>query len=286
MTGQNDVPNKDKINVSEAGIGAGPEKLAEWVGVFLDLLEDRIAGEFGEQKEINAETLQDIMDSVRSIDDAEAESLYKDGWNEISSLVEEIFWMQERKFPLERLLVKHFALLLADRDQPPQQGHSLSRRVIPAFQYALQQMIGPEMLHEYEDRSRNLIQKIRDEASDDFEWDLVYNNAQASIISADVLIYVSRYFTDIPKRRQWMVDLFQRMMPAGKTDEEKEWRFGDLEFHMLVGSLFNDLFDLVESEAGLTWIKDRYGDMNLDTIKQMKRALDMDRLSVEAHSHQ
>jgi len=283
MADQDKAPNSTHFNVNEAGIGAGPEKLAEWVGVFLDLVEDRIACEFGERKELDAQTVQDILDSVRSIDDGEAENLYKEGWHEISTQVEEAFWMQERKFPLERLLVKHFALLLADRGKAPVQGATLSRRVIPAFQYALHQMVGPEMLMEYEERSRNLIQKIRTKAGDKFDWGLVYDNPQANVITMDVLVYASRYFTDISKRRQWMIDVFQRMMPVAKDDAEKIWRFGDMEFHMLIGSLYRDLYDMVETEAGADWVKERYGDANFDNIEHMKRSLDMDRLSVEAH---
>ena len=283
MVDQSDTPNSEKLDSSETGIGVGPEKLAEWVGIFLDLVEDRISSEFGDRAEINAQTLQDILDSVRSIDDADAENLYKEGWSEISSLVEEVFWMQERKFPLVRLLVKHFALLLTDQDRIPEQGRTLSRRVIPAFQYALQQMVGPEMLSEYEDRSRNLIQQIKDKVGDKFEWGMVYDDPQAGVISTDVLVYVSRYFTDVSRRRQWMVDVFQRMMPAPKSVAEKEWRFGDVEFHMLTGSLYSNLFDLLETKSGNDWLKERYGDVNLETIEHMKRSLDMDRLSVEAH---
>ena len=194
--------------------------------------------------------------------------------------MEEIFWMQERKFPLERLLVKNFALLLADRDKEPKQGVNLSRRVIPAFQYSLQQMVGPDMLHEYEDRSRNLIQQIRDDAGDNFEWSMVYENNQANVIIADILIYSSRYFTDIAKRRQWMIDVFHRMMPAGKGEIEKKWQFGDVEFHMLIGSLYNDLYKFLNNENGVQWLKERYGEANFNNLRNMKHAFEMDRIRI------
>ncbi len=284
MIGSDDnMTNIDINNNANASIGAGPEKLAEWVGVFIDMIEDRMTNKLGDKKSKEIEIVYNILADIRNMNDIEVDNLYKEGWNEISSLVEEIFWMQERKFPLERLLIKNFSLLLADFDKAPQQGINLSRRVIPAFQYSLQQMVGPDMLHEYEDRSRNLIQQIRDDAGDNFEWSMVYNNSQANIITADILTYSSRYFTDVAKRRQWMIDIFHRMMPAGNSEAEKQWQFGDIEFHMLIGSLYNNLYKLLDSNDGIKWLQGRYGYTNFSNLKHMKNAFEIDRISISTN---
>ena len=280
MVGSDNNKINEDMNDTDTGVGVGPEKLAEWIGIFINMIEDRVANKLADSNSAEIEIVYNILADIRNMNDDEAKNLYKEGWNEISSLVEEIFWMQERKFPLERLLVKNFALLLADRDKEPKQGVNLSRRVIPAFQYSLQQMVGPDMLHEYEDRSRNLIQQIRDDAGDNFEWSMVYENNQANVIIADILIYSSRYFTDIAKRRQWMIDVFYRMMPAGKGEIEKKWQFGDIEFHMLIGSLYNDLYKFLNNENGVQWLKERYGEANFNNLRNMKHAFEMDRIRI------
>lgn len=262
------------------GLGSGPEKLRECVSMFLDLIEDQVAAKAGADDRITTDALQEILDGLRDPHDGQTMTLLKEGYQEIAHLVEEAHWMQERRYPLQRLLVKNFAHLLAERGQAPEQGQNLSRRVLPAFSHALQQMIGPEMLQEYTDRCRNLVQNVRAQLGDQFDWQSVYADKHSHVITNDILVYIARYFTDISKRRHWMIDLFDRSLAPGKGDAERDWVFSDWEFHALVGALYSELFKTLESDDGRDWLNTRYGEGNVAILMEMERALTADRRAV------
>src|SRR3546814_20649734 len=104
-----------------------------------------------------------IIDGFRNEPDAEVRRFYTEAWAECEAAVEAARWDKERKFPLERLIVHNFAHLLPGRGQPAVPGRHLSRRTIPAFVKALQQLVGPERFRESQTSHRELGQRLRKE---------------------------------------------------------------------------------------------------------------------------
>ena len=91
-----------------------------------------------------------------------------------------------------------------------------------------------------------------------------------------VLVYVSRHFTDVEKRRHWFEDVIESHMPPDTTGAERGWRLGDMGFHMLWGTLYGDLRNAMETTDGLAAIHERYGDANCELLRNVFAAMDED----------
>ena len=224
----------------QSGLGAG--KIQSVVNEAIDFLSGRLRNAIEEKGgPLSYEEIREIADSFKSDPHQAVISYYHTAWEECGAAFEILSWEKERTHPMERLLVKHFAELLAPRDKPAEVGRTLSRRVIPGFLTALSHMMGPELFEQYEENCQQLIDRIRAAEGDAFTWDHVYADRTSQILVNDVLVYVSRHFTNVEKRRAWFEDVIEGHMPPDNTGAESGWRLGDMEFHMLWGTLFFDL---------------------------------------------
>ena len=257
----------------ETALAYGPAKLAGIIGQVLDLVEDRMAARVTHDGQLTQESFTQVMEALQALDDAELLYIANEGWGELCRAVEEAQWRDERRYPLERLIIHHFDPYLAPRGSDAIQGKNLSRRVIPAFLAALSQMIGKELLKDYEARCREIVDMIQEKAGDDFDWQLVYNDPNANILAQDIIVYIAQYFRDVPKRRIWMIDIFTRNMPPAQSAGEMDWLFGDREFHILVNGLYAELFEMLKDKDALAALRVRYGDQRLTALTDVEKAL-------------
>ncbi len=263
------------------GHSPGAEKLGEFARTVSQLLADRLAAQAarGDGK-LNARDIQAVMNSYSFERDSVLQGLCESTWNGLQQHFEEAFYAQMRKFPLERLIVARFVHLLPDRDKAPVPGRTLSRRIIPAFIQALHQMVGPELFEDYENRARDMIDSLRAKEGTALDWDSLHERPMAKILVYDILIFITRYFTDVPKRRAWMVSFFDRTMPAPKTDAEKAWSFGDMEFHKVMSALYKELAETLFNEEGRKRLEQRYDANSLSQLEQMLVGLAQDQKRV------
>lgn len=223
---------------------------------------------------------QAVLKEFTYSDDPSVRKLCDTTWATMQHQFEEAFYARMRTHPLERLMVARFVHLLPDRGAAPVPDRTLSRRVIPAFSQALNQMVGPELFDEYETRAREMIEALRARQGDDFDWERLHEQPVARILVNDILIYIARYFTDIPKRRAWMVSFFDRTMPGPKTDAEKAWTFGDMEFHKLMSALYSDLGQALGDPAARQELSSRYDEASLSQLEQILAGLAQDQRRV------
>ncbi|MBP5857054.1 hypothetical protein KAJ83_08540 [Marivibrio halodurans] len=260
----------------------GHEGLSRLTTEILDLFMNRVSDAVARTgvSTIDPEALQQIADRIARGRDPALAMIYERNWGQLQQTFEQAFWARMRKFPLERLIVSTFEPLLAPRDAAPVRGRTLSRRVIPATIGALHQMIGPDLFEEYEARARDLVEAVRTIEGDEGAWPRLYHHPQAQILVSDILVYIARYFTDVPKRRQWMVDFMDRSLPAAQNDSERDWAFGDREFHLLIGGLFGALALQLEDPAQRARLVRRYGDENVRLVEEVLTAIDRDRHAI------
>jgi hypothetical protein len=231
---------------------------------------------------IDPHALESIAERMARGDDPALQKIYDRKWDRLQEGFEHAFWARMRKYPLERLIVSRFEHTLTPRDRAPTPGRTLSRRVIPAMIGALHQMVGPDLFNEYEERARNLVEAVRSLEGDGAAWDKLYQHPQADVLVNDILVYIARYFTDVPKRRHWMIGYMERSLPSAKTEAEKEWAFGDQEFHLLVGALYETLGQqLQHPEIRARHVK-RYGEENVLLVEEILSALAYDRRNLAA----
>lgn len=259
-----------------------PDGLVQLTQDVLQLFMQRIADGVARTgvSAIDTHTLQQIADNFARGDDPILRKTLSRGWTRLEAEAEQAFWARMRKYPLERLIVSRFEDRLTPRDAAPIAGRNLSRRVIPATIAALHQMVGPDLFDEYERRARDLAESVRALEGDGAAWKTLYRHPQADALVNDILVYIARYFTDAPKRRQWMVGFMDRNLPSTKTDAERAWRFGDAEFHLLIGGLYAALKAQLADPAHRARHVKRYGAETVLMVEETLAALEHDRRQV------
>lgn len=257
--------------------GLGAEKIQSVVNDAIDFLSGRLRNSIEEKGQpLSYDEIHEIIDNFKREPHQAVISYYHAAWEECAAAYEILSWEKERTHPMERLLVKHFSELLAPRGKPAEAGRTLSRRVIQGFLTALHHMMGPELFDQYEENCQQLVDRTRAAEGDSFTWDHIYADPTSQILVNDVLVYISRHFTNVEKRRHWFEDVIESHMPPDTTGAERGWRLGDMEFHMLWGTLYGDLRSAMETADGLAVIRERYGDANCELLKRVFAAMDED----------
>ena len=280
------LPPGLESNVSrKIQVGYGPDRMAETVREVMELMEHRLSEKIAEGRgSLSGWSMNDLLTSMKSLEDPELIGIIQRGWTDMNRAVEARIWDEGRTHPLFRMIVEKFAPLLTGRGHPAQQGTNLSRRVIHPLMFALKQMNGPGYLEEYEVKCRRVVEQLKAEHGDRFSWQLVYDDPEANQLADDVIVQVAHYFQDCSKRRNWMVSVFTHAMdqPHGSHGEsvpegEEDWRFGNWEFHLMVGALFSDLFRSLDDPESLGDLMLRYGAKSVSILRNVKKSLEEDR---------
>lgn len=256
-------------------LGPGPARLKTLTQMVLD----RIAEHLEQEAErrggtLNGPQLKAAVETFRNSPDNGAREFYRAGWNECLSVIDEVRRDSSRRMPFERLMVKPLEHLLPAVHQPVVPGKGLSRRIIPGFLSALHQMLGPVLLEQYQNRCRELVRIIETARGNDFDWEDVYKDPTSQVIVNDVLVHISRHFSNFDRRRSWIAGIIVSQMALGEDDTERAWRFGDAEFAMMMEALFRPLRNEMASPDGKQRIQDRYGTVVCEMLGEFFRDLD------------
>src|SRR3546814_5860131 len=71
-------------------------------------------------------------------------------------------------------------------------------------------------------------------------------------------------------------------MPAAREPAERGWRFGDVEFHLLMDALYAGLRGALDTAEGTAHLARRYGTANMTILTEMLRDLAADRATLAA----
>ncbi len=262
---------------TETGLGYGPDKIASIFGDILQVLENRLLGPDGSPEiTISSHEIRNALLPFKSWQDQELQSILFNGWDDISKASEEAYWAKMRTHPLERLMVRNIAHLLAPYGEPATQDISFSRQIIPAFSALLLQMVGPELMKEYRKRAQDLVDQHKEANSDIVDWHKINGTASAHAIINDILIYISQYFQNMEQRRLWMIDFFNQNMDRDSAGAEKDWKFDDLSFIQLITALYHDLGEHLQIDYKKEALLKRYGPANLENLELLIHGLQED----------
>lgn len=225
---------------------------------------------------ITAPAIRDVVENFKSHPDSVLTVLFEEYWKKCRASAESAHWSAARKFHFERIMVKCFSSLLPRNDETIEAGKHLSRRIIPGFIHALQQMMGQEDYEQFGDRARSLVDTLRAVHGESFTWNEVYADPSCTIVVEEVLIGIAHHFDDMAKRRNWMIDVVDAHMPATTNEAEKVWNFGDGCFHTLMNALFGNLRDLLEDDAARSNLAINHGDENLAALEALFAGLQQD----------
>ncbi|MGE4219603.1 MAG: hypothetical protein AB7G39_09175 [Alphaproteobacteria bacterium] len=267
----------DDRNATDAtALAAGPARVQMLVhrGIDLMIASMRSRAQSSDGGRLSFTEMRDTVTRFKSKPPQNVLHFYEEAWEEIERIVEAQRWDKERKYPFERLVVHYFVHLLPERGQPAMPGRQLSRGIIPGFVQALQQLVGPDLFETYEERCRELVERVREEQGDAFTWDHVYADSSSQLIVNDVLVLIARHFSNLRRRRQWMMDLIDNGMKRRRDPGEKDWFFGEAEFHMLMDSMYRILKRAMQAQQGRQVLEKRYGAAAIEGLDDMLFHLD------------
>jgi len=256
-------------------LGPGPTRLKSLAQILLERVADHLcdaAVTCGGK--LDPPAIQASLDEFHRRADPDITDFYRTGWNECLAVIDEVRRESSRRMPFERLMVKPFAPHLPAAHHTVELGRGLSRRIIPGFLSALQQMLGPILLEQYQDRCRELVRIIQTARGNDFDWEDVYADPTSQVIVNDVLVHISKHFVEFDRRRTWLIGVIATEMPLGENTVERDWSFREDEFNLLMEALFKPLRNQMESGIGRPRIKERYGTIACDMLVNLFAELD------------
>ena len=182
-------------------------------------------------------------------------------------------WDNKRDFPFDRLIVKKFSHLFGDNSAG---FDRVSRRMLPGFFMAMGMMLGPDVVDEFQEKCRVIVERIRSTEADEFDWSDVYDADKNGIIILDALVPIARHFEDFEMRREWFVNLINGHLSPPSSDEKDDarWEMTIRGFNLFLNALLADLRVLLNDPKEKPRITKRYGasDVNivLRTLKKVE----------------
>lgn len=182
-------------------------------------------------------------------------------------------WDTKRDFPFDRLIVKKFSHLFSENR--PGQFDRVSRRMLPGFFMALGMMLGPDIVDDLQGRCHLIVDQLKDELGENFDWSDAYESEQANAIILDALVPVARHFEDFEKRREWFLALINGHLEAAQASEKRDarWEMTAASFDRFLSALLQDLSAELRSESGRLRIVKRYGAEAVKAISTVQKAL-------------
>jgi|GEM_PF-470471 len=179
---------------------------------------------------------------------------------------------EKRDFPFDRLIVRKFSHLF-DEDK---EGHfdTVSRRMLPGFFMALNMMLGAEVVENYQEKCRRMVEVSREDGKDDVNWNAIYDSDEGSLAGLDALVAIAAHFDDFERRREWFITLVNgHLTPISDANkDEAGWELTESGFHRFLTALLADLNVLVDTDDGKAQIRKRYGgDISNSVVRLLRR---------------
>lgn len=168
-------------------------------------------------------------------------------------------WGLKRDLPFDRIIVKSFSELFLEQDYS--RFDRVSRRMLPGFFMALNMMLGEELVDEYQEQCQLVVERLRREMGDSFEWDSVYETRDAKALMLDAAITIATYFGDYERRSNWFIELINGHLGGleGAPKEEAGWEMTPASFKRFLDHLFAELRAELATDSGKLRITKRHG---------------------------
>lgn len=166
-------------------------------------------------------------------------------------------WQNPRDFPFNRLIVEKISSMFSSEDRLMDDEYAVPRRILPGFFLAMNMMMGEELVEEFQDRCRVIIDRLGD--GNEFQWSDLYADPEGKMVSLDAQVAMAYHFEDLEKRAAWFVDLINSHMAPPAGGGGAEWQFSERGFLHFLGFLLSDLKETLSTETGRMYITKRHG---------------------------
>ncbi len=255
-----------------ADLERGPASVRTYVYRALDLL----SRELQERAERNGGLLSTVeidvaVDAFKRAQAAAIGGICRAAWDECGVLFDSEQRGEDRKSAFERLLVRPFEHLLAEGGATP--GESLSRRVIPGYLAALQEITGPIVFGRHQERCKELVRLVRDARGSAFTWEDVYADSSSTDIVDDIMAEVAGHFTEFAKQRERFIRMVNNAMPASGNGTGEAHGFSGQDFTLMMSAHYASLSDKMVTREGEEREIEHYNVTRVEQIKALLAAL-------------
>lgn len=234
---------------------------------------DQIATHNG--RPLTSRELQDLADRFRT-QSGRLTPVLQHHAEELFRLWERWWWSRARTRPLERLVVQRFAHLLMERDDPrPPPPDRLSRRVVPGFLFVLQRMVGVDTLGQCRSDAEHLLNRLRQERGERFDWDQVYQEPEARRIVETVLMAMVRNFEPLDHRLEWLAGVMNdHLAPPDPDAADALWQVTPRHVALITRALFAELAAEIQAGGRRVELEARFGAESVAQVEHLLAELE------------
>jgi hypothetical protein len=218
--------------------------------------------------------IDEVLGSFKQPDSTVLGAICQAAWDDCGAIFESEGRGEDRKAPFLRLMVWPFAHLLPEHGGRDGAGGILSRRIIPGYMAALEDMVGPVVFGRQQERSRELVRTTRHARGGAFRWEDVYEDRHSRDIVDDMLVHLAGEFGDFEQQRDWFIGLVNDAMPLPTNGSGHAVALDDDGFASLMKALYSNLAQVLATSEGEARLIERHGPVAVKNVLALLAELD------------
>jgi len=237
------------------------------VSTFTDRLKAEARKNGGYLSEAHIDQLSQEFESKQR----ELEKVFELTFDQMTTAQNRAKFDHAREYPFDRIIVNTFAELF-DQERVDDDGSAaVTRRILPGFFIAIDKMLGPEAIENFQRRSRAVLTRLGSGKESEVDWQVVYDDPVADEICKDALVTFLPYFADIQKRMDWFVPLVNgSVVPS----DEDPWELTEAGFYNFSAEMFSQLRTALEDKAERAKLEKRHGGVAIFHLDQAFEQID------------
>lgn len=224
-------------------------------------------GAIGEQE------IDKVLEAFRSPDSTVLSAICLAAWDDCGAIFEVEGRGEDRKAPFHRLLVWPFDYLLPERGDRDGAAGTVSRRVIPGYLAAIEDLVGPVLFGRQQERCHELVRSTRAAKGGAFRWEDVYTDRHSQIIIDDILVALAAEFEDFEEQRDWFIGLVNDAMPLPTNGSGHAVALDDDGFKMIMQAIYAHLAQEAGTRDGMNRLLERHGAVAVKQLQSFLEAL-------------
>lgn len=231
------------------------------IGTFTERLKSEVAKRGGRLYTEDIDRIAQELDGKR----AQLEAVFRKTFETYVQARERAAFDHAREFPFDRLIVNTFAELFTPKRAELDGDDRVTRKVLPGFFMALDRMLPPERLAEFQERCRKVLARIGGDENV-FDWRALYADADANVLLIDALAALVPHFEAYEKRRNWFLPLVNDNL---QKDGNDDWELSPRGFINLTLAMFSPLRNELRDIAGRSRMVERYGPADCQNLQRI-----------------
>lgn len=203
----------------------------------------------------------------------ELAAVFEKAFNESRREHEDLKWHAIKRPVFDRLMVRHFEALFFRPGPNGVTTGAVSRRVLPGFFLALNMMLGPVVIKDYQDRCDEALERVTGGAFP-IDWEAVEHDEDVNAVILDAQFTIAHFFDDPYQRAAWFINIINsNLEPARDGARDAEWLIDQRSLFKLISHLLAELKRAVANDVTWTHLALRHNDADRDVLKAILKKL-------------